>query len=542
MTSELPDPFHDGERAAQTRAGVGDMAARVGGFIRDHLPEQHRAFYTSLPFLVVSAMDAVGQTWVTLVEGATGFATSPDPYHITLDTLLATDDPLATAFASGTEIGVLGIELATRRRNRFSGHVRPHGSGYLIDIRQTFGNCPQYIHERAVTRVRTVPGKARWSDALNRDQIERIACADTVFIGSGHPKAEGEARGYDASHRGGAPGFVRVESRRRLLIPDYAGNNFFNTIGNLIMDPRVGLLFIDFDTGGLLQITGRATIHWSRGTGQDPNALRTIAVDIDAIVERPGAVPLRWASLNNVSRRLRVAKRVRESEDITSFYLTPLDDRPLDPFKAGQHLAIEVHIPGQPGTSRRFYSLSGPPQDRRFYRISVKRADAGLVSGFLHEDIQEGNVIATHRPSGDFTVPGPDCPLVLVSAGVGLTPMLSALWANVGQQARPVWYVHATRSGATHAFRDEVNGLVDVSSDLRKYVVYSQPRATDQPGVDYDRHGRITAEDLLALEAGPSAHYMLCGPAAFMAAMQRGLVSFGIPAAQIHQETFGPQG
>ncbi len=539
--TEIPNPFHDGERAAQARAGVGDMAARVGGFIRDHLPEQHRAFYTSLPFLVVSGMDAAGQTWVTLVEGVNGFATSPDPYHITLENLLAADDPLSAAFASGAEIGVLGIELATRRRNRFSGHVRPYRSGYKIDIRQSFGNCPQYIQQRAVTRVTTVPGKARRSDALNRDQIARIAAADTLFIGSGHPNAEGNARGYDASHRGGEHGFVRVGGSRRLLIPDYAGNNFFNTIGNLVADPRVGLLFIDFATGGLLHVTGRAKIDWSPDGAHDPDARRMIAVDIEAIIERPSAVSLRWASLDHLSRQLRVANKVRESEDITSFYLTPLDDRPLDPFKAGQHLQVEVQIPSLRGTYRRSYSLSGPPQDRQFYRISVKREHNGLVSRFLHDDCLKGSVIAAQKPSGDFVVPCSDCPLVLVSAGVGLTPMLSVLWANVSQQYRTVWYIHATRNGSTHAFRDEVNGLVQANSNLRRIVAYSRPRGTDRPGVDYNIQGRITAENLLALGAGSRAHYMLCGQAEFQSSIRLGLEASGVPVNRIHQETFGPE-
>lgn len=540
--SEIPNPFHEGERAAQARAGVGDMAERVGSFIRDHLPEQHRAFHTSLPFLVVSGADAAGKVWVTLVEGANGFATSPDPRRINLDTLLASADPMAEAFASGTDIGVLGIDLATRRRNRFSGHVRPSRSGYTVEIRQTFGNCPQYIQERAVARIGTVPGKAQRSDALKQDQIARIAAADTLFIGSGHPRAAGSARGYDASHRGGVPGFVHVDGPHRLLIPDYAGNNFFNTIGNLISDPRVGLLFIDFETGGLLHVTGRATVDWSPRGAHDPNALRMIAVDVEGVIERPGAISLRWASLDHLSRRLRIAKKVRESDDITSFYLTPVDDRPLDPFKAGQHLLIEVQIPGQRSASKRSYSLSGPPQDRRFYRISVKREDKGLVSRFLHVDSHEGSVIAAHRPSGDFVAPFSDGSLVLVSAGVGLTPMLSALWANVGRQNRDVWYVHSTRNSATHAFRDEVNGLVQANPKLRKLVSYTQPEATDRPGLDYDRQGRINAEDLLALGAGPEAHYLLCGPTTFQASIQRGLEASGVPANQIHQETFGPEG
>ena len=541
-TTDILNPFHEGERAAQERAGVGDMAAVVGGFIRDHLPEQHRAFHTSLPFLVVSGADATGQTWVTLVEGPDGFVTSPDPRHINLGTVLGADDPLAAAFDAGNDIGVLGIELASRRRNRFSGRVRPSGSGYTIDIRQTFGNCPQYIHERAVTREVTTPGPAGRSDALNEDQIALIHAADTMFIGSGHPKAHGAARGHDASHRGGAPGFVHAASPTRLLIPDYAGNNFFNTIGNIVADPRVGLLFIDFETGGLLHVTGRASIDWSPKDAHDPDAWRMIEVEIDAVIDRPGAVPLRWAKLDHLSRRLKIAKKVRESDDITSFYLVPADGRPLDPFEAGQHLPIEIQIPGQRGTSKRSYSLSGPPQEHRFYRLSIKREDKGLVSRFLHDETREGSIIEAQKPSGDFVVPCSNCPLVLVSAGVGLTPMLSALWANVSQENRDVWYVHGARNSAVHALRNEVDGLIEASAHLRKQVFYSQPRVGDRQGLDYDAKGRITAESLLALGAGPDARYMLCGPAAFLSGLKRDLETAGVPPSNIHFETFGPAG
>lgn len=541
-TTEILNPFHEGERAAQERAGVGDVAEWAGGFIRDYLPEQHRAFHTALPFLVVSGGDDAGRTWITLVEGPDGYATSPDPRHINLDTVLAADDPLVAAFDAGTDIGVLGIQLATRRRNRFSGHVRPRGDGYAIDIRQTFGNCPQYIHERTWTRVETTPGAAIHSNTLSGDQIARITGADTMFIGSGHQGEAGAAsNGYDASHRGGAPGFVHVAGKTRLQIPDYAGNNFFNTIGNLLSNPHIGLLFIDFETGGLLHVSGRASIDWNPKGSHDPDAWRMINVEIDAIVDRPAAVSLRWAKQAHLSRRLKLAKRVQESADIMSFYFIPADGRPLDPFEAGQHLPIEVQIPGQKGTSKRSYSLSGSPNERRFYRISVKREDKGLVSRFLHDHLREGSLIEAQKPSGDFVIPCSNCPLVLVSAGVGLTPMLSALHASA-EHDRPVWYLHGTRGSSDHAMREEVAALVQANPKASQLVAYSRPEKDDIEGRDYHAEGRITVDKLLELNAGPGAHYMLCGPAAFLADIRNGLEAQGVAPEQIHFETFGPAG
>ncbi len=544
LTSLANNPFHSGELEAQARAGVGDVAKWAGGFIRDYLPEQHRLFHTSQPFLVVAGGDGDDQTWITIVDGPEGFAKSPDPRRITLATELEASDPLAGAFRQGTDIGVLGIELATRRRNRFCGRVSSGADGYTIDIRQTFGNCPQYIHERAWKRV---PGtgavEAVRSQSLSEDQIARISSADTLFIGSGHRGEDGAAsNGFDASHRGGAPGFVQVVDGTHLRIPDYAGNNFFNTIGNILSNPRVGLLFVDFETGGLLHLTGCAAIDWDPKGAEDQNAWRYIDVRIDAVLDRPGAVGLRWTKQDHLARPLRLTERVEETPAITSFYLESADGRPLEPFAAGQHLPVEIRIPGQPDPSKRSYSLSGSPADRTRYRLSIKREDKGLVSRFLHEHLHAGGLIAARQPSGDFVIPCNDCPLVLVSAGVGLTPMLSMLHASAQQRNRPVWYVHGTRNGRDHALREEVERLVATNDHLRKKVYYSQPDDTDLPGKDYDGKGRVTADRLLALGAGPDARYMLCGPAAFLSDIQNGLEAAGVPADHIHFETFGPTG
>lgn len=541
---EQINPFHEGELKAQARAGVGDVAKWAGGFIRDYLPEQHRDFHTNLPFLVVSGADAQGNTWITMLEGPDGFATSPDIRRIDLATALDKTDPLAETFETGTDIGVLGIELATRRRNRFSGHIRGTPEGYAIDIRQTFGNCPQYIHERVWTRAAkpAVP-QAQTGAALTPAQIAQIEAADTMFIGSGHQGDVGAAsNGFDASHRGGAPGFVHVADPTHLQIPDYAGNNFFNTIGNLVANPRIGLLFVDFETGSLLHLTGRAEIDWSPRNAHDPDAWRMISVEIDQVIERPGAVGLRWNTQDHLGRRLKVAKRVQESASITSFYLEAIDGRALDPFKAGQHLPIEVQIPGQAGTSKRSYSLSGNPGDLSQYRLSIKREDKGLVSRFLHDALQTGGVIDARPPSGDFVIPCSNCPLVLISAGVGLTPMVSALYANADQTDRNVWYVHGARNGRDHALKAEVDALVAQNTALTRRIFYSQPDASDVLGRDYDVQGRITARDVLDLSAGPDARYMLCGPAAFLSDMRAGLEAAGVPADNIHFETFGPTG
>lgn len=545
MTTMIPkSPFHAGELEAQTRAGVGDIASWAGGFIRDYLPDQHRAFHTAQPFLIVSGSDQEDRIWVTLVEGEEGFIKSPDPRSLTLDTAFDATDPLVSAFEAGTSIGVLGIEPATRRRNRFSGDLSRSGDGFRIDIRQTFGNCPQYIHERAWTRVaKTGPAQADRSDGLSVDQINRIRAADTVFIGSGHENIAGQpSSGYDASHRGGGPGFVRVLDQTHLQIPDYAGNNFFNTIGNLVSNSQVGLLFIDFETGGLLHISGRATIDWEPDEAADQGALRFINVTIEAIVDRPAAVGLRWQLQAHLVRRLKLVQREMEAGNIASFTFEAFDGQPLASFVAGQHLPIKVQIPGQKGMSRRTYSLSGSPLNTGVYRLSIKREERGLVSRFFHDTLRVGGLIDAHAPSGTFVIPCDDCPLVLVSAGVGLTPMISMLHANATQKNRPVWFVHGARHGRDHAFREETERLVAGKPHLRQMIFYSQPDDDDVKGRDYDVEGRISADHLLGLKAGADARYMLCGPAAFLAHLRDGLEAAGVPAGQIHFEAFGLSG
>lgn len=537
-------PFHDGEHAAQRRAGAGDVAQWAGSFIRDYLPEQHRKFHTSLPFLVVSGADLSGQTWVTLIDGPESFIRSPDARTITLDTDIDAQDPLKAAVDSGTDVGIVGIELHSRRRNRFSGRLTNEGHRYKIAVDQTFGNCPQYIHERWLSKVADAPKKtAKVSNKLTRSQMDWVAQADTLFIGSGHQQGEdAPSRGYDASHRGGRAGFVHISDPSHLRIPDYAGNNFFNTIGNLMVDPSLGLVFVDFDSGSLLHIAGRAKIDWRPDHSFDPEALRAIDVEIVQIIERPNALGLRWTSPNMKQKQFTVSKKIRESDSITSFYLTPTDGSNVSPFVAGQHLEIAAKIPEQPGLSKRNYSLSGDPGNGRGYRISVKRESNGNVSKFLHDHVAEGTRIRASLPSGDFIIPDACSPLVLASAGVGITPMISMLHVLAREVSdRQIWFVHGTQNSNAHAFQNEMECLAAAHPKIKPLLFYSRPLRTDIFGEDFHFKGRINSRSLLDLDAGKDAHYLLCGPAAFLWELSKGLGDEGVPSAQIHFESFGPQ-
>jgi uncharacterized protein len=261
-------PFHAGEQAVQSRLGVRQQAEAQGRrIIRDYLPEQHRQFFAQLPYLIVGTVDFTGSPWASILIGQPGFVTTPDAFNLKVTGQPLWGDPLATILAPSIEIGILGIELHTRRRNRLSGIVKVVDTeGFQIEVRQSFGNCPQYIQARNFTFPANDPHRQpAVSDFSKLGTAEKsiITTSDTFFIATAYlDLANSTTGGVDISHRGGKPGFVDVDDDRTLIIPDFSGNKHFNTFGNLELNPRAGLLFIDFDQGHLLYLTGEAKVIW----------------------------------------------------------------------------------------------------------------------------------------------------------------------------------------------------------------------------------------------------------------------------------------
>lgn len=253
-------PWHAGEIALQTRLGVADRMAELGRpVIRDHMPDQHRDFFATLPFLVVGAVDEAGDPWATILTGGPGFAVSPDPRTLRIAATPADDDPAAPGLVSGAAAGLLGIEPQTRRRNRMNGRiVARDATGMTVAVDQSFGNCPQYIAARTVKTVAPASGAVATLDGLDAAARALIEAADLFFVASYADTPAG--RQVDVSHRGGKPGFVRVEDDGALAIPDFSGNRFFNTLGNVVATGLAGLAFLDPATGDLLQLTGAAEI------------------------------------------------------------------------------------------------------------------------------------------------------------------------------------------------------------------------------------------------------------------------------------------
>ena len=541
-------PFHEGEQHVQTRLGVRDeIEPWARQVVRPYLPGEHREFYSRLPFLIMAARDSAGRPWATMLADEPGFVTSPDPRTLNIDALPSPGDALVDALQSGDDIGLLGIELQSRRRNRVNGRLTGDGASNLVlSVDQGFGNCPQYITERSWSRAPagTSPGRATRGSELTARQQEFIQRADTFFIATGfRGRGASEVFGMDASHRGGAPGFVQVTGAQEIFFPDYAGNNHFNTLGNLQMDPRAGLLFVDFERGELLQLTGRTRIDWdSQEIQRHAGARRLVHFEIEEVVSLERALPLRWELTRAFVRELRLIEKQRESADVTSFVFAPGDGSPLGEYIAGQHLPIELEVPGETAPVTRTYSLSGAPGDSN-YRISVKRESLGLASRYLHDQLDVGGFVSASAPRGAFTLhgSGDNRPTVLVSAGVGITPLVSMLHALAADpDSGPVWFVHGARDGDHHPLRSEVDRLIESASNAKLHVAYSRPLPGDELGRDYHSAGRVDGALLETLVPGLEADFYLCGPLGFMAAIQTELEAHGVSTERIHTESFGP--
>lgn len=295
-----PSAWHDGEIALQAKVGVAQRMAELGPrVLRNHLIEQHRDFYPQLPFIVLGSIDAEGDAWATLRANRPGFLRSPDIHTLSVELGRDPADPADAGMEDGKAIALLGIELHTRRRNRLNGTIRRQaGERFDVVVGQSFGNCPKYIQLRDFEFSRD-PAMPAGEPALPLAALDSrakaiISAADTFFVASYVDRENGH-RQVDVSHRGGRAGFVRIGDDGVLTIPDFAGNLFFNTLGNFVLNPRAGLVFADFDSGELLQLTGDAELILdSPEIASFEGAERLWRFTPRKIIRRPGALPLRW--------------------------------------------------------------------------------------------------------------------------------------------------------------------------------------------------------------------------------------------------------
>lgn len=301
--TQSESPFHPGEWEVQQRYGVRDRVETFGRqMVREYMPEQHREFYGQLPFLLLGAVDRQGKPWASVVTGKPGFIFSPDPQRLWIESQPLFGSPFQESFVVGTKVGILGILPESRRRNRLSGRIsRIASNGFEVEVIQSFGNCPQYIQTRTIEVLPDIdrpdrPRPVHQSDRLDDSARQLIQSADTLFIATSYAEdAEARSQGADVSHRGGKPGFVCVQNETTFVFPDFSGNLIFNTVGNLLLNPKAGFLFIDFEEGDLLYITGSTQIIWD---GEDVRAFvgaeRLICCSVESVIRVEQSLPLRF--------------------------------------------------------------------------------------------------------------------------------------------------------------------------------------------------------------------------------------------------------
>lgn len=262
--------FHEGERKAQAITGEAGVAARNIAMLRHAVPGGALPFIAQQFMVAVGTVDAAGTVWASMLFGAPGFAHGEDGETIRFDLPSSHRDPLEPAWDNldeGKPVGLLFIELGTRRRFRVNGVLATRDeTGFEVRVREAYANCPKYIQRRRLRRLGEPgpAGQAAHGTVLRGNVATLIREADTMFVASRHPTA-----GADVSHRGGEPGFVRLIDERTLRIPDFPGNSLFNTLGNFLVDPHAGLCVPDFPGGRLLQLTGTAEPHWNENDPDD---------------------------------------------------------------------------------------------------------------------------------------------------------------------------------------------------------------------------------------------------------------------------------
>ncbi|NYJ03637.1 hypothetical protein HNR19_004335 [Nocardioides thalensis] len=286
---------HPGELNVQARAGIHGVAHGSATVVND-IPAVAGQFLLDQRMIVVSAVRD-GAVWTTILVGEPGFIQAGADSSVRIRTELPPEDPLFGAFDSPHEIGMIAIEPETRRRMRINGRARLDGGLLTVQADQVFGNCPKYIQTRRGRFVDGSPVTSRSTGStLTEDQVAWIGSADTFFVGT-----TAAGLGSDASHRGGNPGFVDVASDR-VSWPDYVGNSMYMTLGNLDLDPRAGLLFVDFERGHTLHVSGTASVDWDQDrAAQWPGAQRVVDLEISRVIQLDHRVSLRW-DLERLSR------------------------------------------------------------------------------------------------------------------------------------------------------------------------------------------------------------------------------------------------
>lgn len=533
-------PYHEGEIAVQERAGVARAARMTAGVLGDRIPGGALSFVARQTMAVLGSRDPRGHVWASMVFGPEGFLHAENERrlvlrHATCHT--APGDSLWDNLEKDSQVGILLIELATRRRLRINGRAHRRTDGdWQIEVERAYVNCPKYIQTRRLQLRETAPSRTpapvRQGSQLNVAQQAWITRADTFFVASAHPE-----QGLDASHRGGRPGFVQVLSPHRLRIPDYAGNNMFNTLGNFASFPHAGLVFPDFERNRVLQLSGRPEVLWDEPdeSGRTGGTARCWEFEVESWRESELAFDLHWQFINyspflpesgddrQATLTLRVQKAWLETGRVKGFELVAADGGLLPPFEPGAHLPVQVRDRSGAWVER-YYSLLSDPADRLRYRIGVLAEPNGRGgSRYLHDAVQAGATLLAGLPANGFPLETDATHRILIAGGIGITPLLSMLHAlRASGQSFELHY--SARHSADLAFRQ---GIEDLAGPRARFY------ASQEPGAPH-----LDLQAVLA-QPQPDTHVYVCGPRPMIVAVRELAATLGWAPEQIHFESFG---
>ena len=465
--------FHPGELAVQALANEVDAAQRNGSVVSKHIVKGALPFIEQQSMTVVSSTDEDNQIWTSVLFGEPGFIIAKDDQNILIDRekiIQQPSDPLWRNIEKNTQVGLVIIELSTRRRLRVNGNISLLSNGkYEIIVAQAYPNCPKYIQRRQPhlsEGILTYHSPTPLSGAeLTIKQLALITRSDSFFVGSGVDQHHN-----DASYRGGDPGFVSIVNNRQLLIPDYKGNSMFNTLGNFESNEHAGLVFIDFENNKLLQLTGTAKVLWDQIDENNVTGGTKRYWHFNVTRWQQTALPpaLHWTffeysphnpkQLISEKLSLLVSEITQKSERIKSFKLTSKDGGMLPAFEAGSHLPIEIEL-SQDKTALRHYSIISSSHDNRFYEIAVQQEKyGGGGSNYMHEQLRLDQTINGIFPVNSFSLSSAGKHHILIAGGIGITPILSMLrHLSLNNESYELHY--SVKTDNDLAFKEEIEKL-----------------------------------------------------------------------------------
>lgn len=534
-----PSPFHAGELAVQQRAGEARLARINGGALSDRIPAGAIPFLAQQPMAVVASIGQGDSVWASILIGEPGFLQAEGTRGVSLDITSprsAPDDPLWRNLKDNPHVGLLVIELGSRRRLRVNGRVKSTANGRLnIGVEKAYPNCPKYIQRRHWK----LPAQAKnggsttscHGSMLTSEHQDWIARADTLFVASADPE-----QGADASHRGGKPGFVQFLNPWRLRIPDYAGNSMFNTLGNFTSYPHAGLAFVDFEQGRLLQLTGRPVIHWDLADpdGRTGGSGRFWDFEVEAWRESALALRLEWEFLDYSPFHpqqthtagdlvLQVAEIHQETDRIKRFRLRAFDDTALPVFSPGAHLPVTLDLK-QGERVQRYYSILSAPDTRGYYDIAVlNEARSRGGSRHLHESVQVGDQLMGSQPKNEFPLADSAEHSILIAGGIGITPILSML-RSLHERSQSCEVHYSAKRWSDLAFRRDIEELAGNRAEFY---------------ASQERDGRRIDVQAVLSQPNAGVHIYVCGPRSLITSVRDIAADNGWPTEQIHFESFG---